>query len=446
MDPSGTHVIISMSTANNWYLHGTWKKKLYYLKDMKVCIKIILFYYDNINYIILKKGIIVESVAWDKKSADIETTKQILIGAANGTIFETCIEIPQAQIAKCKQKIFRPVYNIGDDMKITGLAFERFPPTPGQPTKFLVMATTATRFYQFIGGPNFLSVFENTSIGFREFLGDRKDSIFRLYSHKPNGTAESFAWLTGPGISYGNLIFESQNKGDSVAQDMELFLFPEDHMARNIKQSTAPISIIITDFHWLVLYYDKIQAINKLNEEITWEERFRANQNIGEIRGITNDPIAGTIWIYATNQVFEITVNDEDRDIWKLYLEKSNYSKALHFCKTAKQKDIVWSAQAENAFEQRNYGDAATFFGKTALSFEEVSLKFIRMNNRDALKTYLLQKLQNFSQTVCIMIKIFLLLLLITFLLKKKKKYRMLHNVHYFVHGLLNYILINLTN
>ena len=44
MDPSGTHVIISMSTANNWYLHGTWKKKLYYLKDMKVCIKIILFY------------------------------------------------------------------------------------------------------------------------------------------------------------------------------------------------------------------------------------------------------------------------------------------------------------------------------------------------------------------------------------------------------------------
>ena len=50
-----------------------------------------------------------ESVAWDKKSADLETTKQILIGSNSGTIFETCIDVPQAQIAKCKQKMFRPV-------------------------------------------------------------------------------------------------------------------------------------------------------------------------------------------------------------------------------------------------------------------------------------------------------------------------------------------------
>ena len=108
MDPSGTHAIVSMTTANNWYLHGTWKKKLYYLKDMKVS-KIRKFPRCFCRLTFCSQGIIVESVAWDKKNGDIETTKQILIGSSTGTIFESKIDIPQAQIAKCKQKLFRPV-------------------------------------------------------------------------------------------------------------------------------------------------------------------------------------------------------------------------------------------------------------------------------------------------------------------------------------------------
>ena len=321
------------------------------------------------------------------------------------------------------------MYNIGDDMKITGLEFERFPPSPGQPTKYLVIATTTTRFYQFIGGPNFLSVFENTTIGFREFLGDRKDSVFRLYSSKPGGLAESFAWLTGPGISYGNLYFESQKQGDTATQDMELFIYPEDPMQKSLKNYiSAPVSMVITDFHWVVLYNDKIQAINQLNEKITWEERFRADQHLGDIRGITNDPIAGTTWIYTSNQVFEVTVNDEDRNIWKLYLEKEKYDKSLQFCKTSKQRDTVWSAQAEHFFELGKFTKAATFYGKTAISFEEISLRFIRMNNRDALKTYLLQKLQNFSQTVST-------LKIRHYLFVNYYYCRMLPNVLCYVHG-----------
>jgi vacuolar protein sorting-associated protein 18 len=138
LDPTGTHLIISMSTANNWYLHGTWKKKLFYLKDMK--------------------GIIVESVAWDTQNTDPETTANFLIGTTTGSLYESRIDVPQGQLAKCKQKTFRPIYTVGEGTSVTGLFWERFPPNGTGVTKLLIMATTATRFYQFVGGPTFANV------------------------------------------------------------------------------------------------------------------------------------------------------------------------------------------------------------------------------------------------------------------------------------------------
>lgn len=162
-----------------------------------------------------------------------------------------------------------------------------------------------------------------------------------------------------------------------------------------MKINNAPVSLVVTQFHWIVLYNDKIQAINKLSQKITWENTFRADQQLGEVHGITRDPVTQTIWMFAHNQVFEIEVRDEDRNIWKLYLEKNKYDEALKFCKTPKQNNIVWSAQADYYYQQGNYTEAATYYGKTSNSFEDISLRFIRMNNRDALKTYLLQKLEN---------------------------------------------------
>jgi len=381
LDPTGTHLIISMSTANNWYLHGSWKKKLIYLKDMK--------------------GIVVNSVAWDRLNTDPETTNTILIGSTTGSIFEFRIDIPQGQMAKCKPRQLNSIYNVGENMSITGLSYERFPHIPGEVNpKYLVIATTPTRFYQFIGGPDLARV-PNSIInpGFRELLGDRADSVFRMYSPRPDVLPQSFAWLTGPGISHGKLHFETQQPGDSVSQEMELMVFTESMQKIGAPAVSCPVSLVITEFHWIVIYDNKIQAINQLNEEVVWKQVFRADQNLGHILGITKDPRTDTIWMYTSNQVFEVAVTDEDRDIWKLYLAKNRYDRALYYAKTSKQKDIVWSAQAEHLYEAGRYTDAATYFGKTSLSFEEVSLKFIRMNNRDALKTYLLQKLDNLTKT-----------------------------------------------
>lgn len=389
MDPTGTHVIISMQSAENWYLHSSWTKTKFLTK---------------------MKGLIVNCVAWNKRNSDPCTTREILFGTDSGGIFETCIESREKLFVECKEKNFGPVYNMGDTVSVTGLEFCRFPPAPSEPPKYLVLATTPTRIYQFIGGPSFLNIFEHyvDHAEFQDIPGDLSHSVLQLYTQTTKARDGSvgmglpatrlpteFAWLTGPGIFYGRLSFGSQNPRDKVLCDTVLMPYP----ATKVKYSAVPLDIVITEFHWVLLYTSKIQAISKLNERIVWEKTFTREMDLGHIRGVCRDVFKNEIWFYSAKRVFEILVNREDRNIWSLYLENDAFDDAERYCATDAQRDIVWSARAEYYFKKGNYKLAATFYGKTRKSFEEITLKFIRMQDRDALKTYLLQKLDNLLST-----------------------------------------------
>lgn len=83
-----------METEDNYYIHKNWKKP-------KVLSKM--------------KGVIVESVAWDRSNTDQLTTKEILIGTNKGRIYETCIEANEKafmeRLVGTKEQIFKPVKN-----------------------------------------------------------------------------------------------------------------------------------------------------------------------------------------------------------------------------------------------------------------------------------------------------------------------------------------------
>jgi hypothetical protein len=74
----------------------------------------------------------------------------------------------------------------------------------------------------------------------------------------------------GPGIYYGDLIFGSQNPGDSVMTDSNLLPY---HISPGEGDGTTPvpISLVLTEFHFILLYTHKIQAISTLSKEIVWE-------------------------------------------------------------------------------------------------------------------------------------------------------------------------------
>lgn len=180
-----------------------------------------------------------------------------MIGTKNGLIYETCLE-PTDEYFRREEKYFKQVYSIHEStMPVTGLYFEQFPVNN---RKYFVMATTTTRIYQFIGfiGPNsgthspaalvggfgaagggggeedrgeramFENLFSNYDVnpGYQELPGELPHSELHFFSRfhelQQQGIAESFAWLTGPGIYHGALVYGSQNVGDSVVDDVQL--------------------------------------------------------------------------------------------------------------------------------------------------------------------------------------------------------------------------------
>lgn len=112
------------------------------------------------------------------------------------------------------------------------------------------------------------------------------------------------------------------------------------------------------------------------------------------------DDIKKTFWIFTNQSIYELVIKNEERDVWKLYLEKGQYDTALQYCKDPAQKDKVYTARARDYFDQRRYQMSAKYFAESTVPFEEVSLKFVEKDERDALRVYLISKLERFRKKV----------------------------------------------
>ena len=133
LDPSGRHLLVTSVQGENWYFYRGWKKPKQ-LKSFKM---------------------IIESVAWNKaallSSAHSTSTREMLIGARNGTIYEAVLDAEE-DFFKSQERYLQPVFTLPERHPVTGLKFDMFPPLDVR--KALVLVTTATRIYQFVGIPD----------------------------------------------------------------------------------------------------------------------------------------------------------------------------------------------------------------------------------------------------------------------------------------------------
>ena len=377
IDPTGAHAIISMDNGDNYYAPSTSRKARMLHK---------------------LKGVIVESVSWDKMAASEESTKSILVGSVGGSIYELVVE-------HAKERIFKEVYKLKDNIPICGLQFEQFPTLPNDPPKFFVMAATArpTRYYQFIGGPTFEELFAGYKIpdqeAFIELPSQLAYSELHFFTKYLEERANSFALLTEVGVYYGNLQFGSQGTGDKVITDYALLPYPEHTLSGADVKSEAPISMAETEFHFLLLYSDRLLVINKLSNGLAFEEELSADGL--QKHGLVRDVARGVIWLHSGDKIYQVMVTNEDRDVWRLYLAKAQegnpveFETALKYCKTEAQRNEVWNLQADHYFKEGKYELAAKYYAETTRSFEEVTLMLLDTNQVDALKSYLLLRLKS---------------------------------------------------
>lgn len=134
---------------------------------------------------------------------------------------------------------------------------------------------------------------------------------------------------------------------------------------------------------------------------------------------LATDPVRKTCWMYTESSIYELVVKDEDRDVWKIYLSRQNWDLAKRHAKvsnhtlmaqahrltpllyqTQRQRDAVLGSEADSYFAAGRYIQSAQSYAQSSKSFEEVVLRFVDKNERDALRYYLVARLERLKRTV----------------------------------------------
>lgn len=147
---------------------------------------------------------------------------------------------------------------------------------------------------------------------------------------------KTMAWLTAPGIYHGTMNFESTSDdlidGTGLLPYPQLAASPSSPSHSPPASSDAPLSLILTEFHYILLYGDRVIGISSLDEKLVYEDLLPLKAG-EEVRGLAADPVRKTYWVYTSLSLYELSAKNEDRDIWKVYLEQGSYDRALKYAK-----------------------------------------------------------------------------------------------------------------
>ena len=396
LDPAASHLIICTASGENYYLH-TQSRQPRALSRLR--------------------GVPIESIAWNP-SLPTASTREILIGASDGNIYEGYIET-STEFYRKEDKYLKILQKLQDG-PITGLWVDL---VDGKPDIRRVMIATQTRLLHVIGKIGRVSHGGGASIYTRLFETEQPtvheisqvtttgNSPLVVSPDYPDAASlESlrpdrvFAWLSSQGVYYGGLITAPATPDLGSKLFGEAKMLPRTQLPASAGSSgrKKPYlenidSIALTQWHILCLIGGRIIAINRLDDRIVFDQIVleRGQQAIG----LFADQQKNTFWLFTTQEIYEIEATDEDRDVWKVMLKTEHFDAALRYAKGPAQKDAVATASGDYLISKGSYLEAAGVYGKSSKSFEQVALTFVDNNQQDALRKYLQTKISMYKKS-----------------------------------------------
>ncbi|OQR75434.1 vacuolar protein sorting-associated protein 18-like [Tropilaelaps mercedesae] len=300
---------------------------------------------------------------------------------------------------------------------INGLHLELVSSPIGGHPQAVVYISTARCLYTFCGltiaaielQPVFENVFSPSSVSWaynhsRELPNPSKKSILHLLKPKGMSQPTHLACLFGPvGVYHADLTtltasFGTPDNGPWLRFSEEPQTLEFDPPCQTeLSILEQPVSMVLSKYHILVLFADKLRVFGQLDHALVMEDRFPQ----GRMLGLARDPMNGSTWAFSQTAVFKYKIYDEDRHMWRVLLAKKKYDDALLFCKNDPFKlNKVCLQQAQDLFNQGQFEQAALKFCDTFSSFEEVSLRFLEVDQQSALRIFLKQKLTSLAKLV----------------------------------------------
>ncbi|KAI4145139.1 MAG: hypothetical protein LQ340_006392 [Diploschistes diacapsis] len=386
LDPSASHLIINTNLGENYYLH-TQSRQPKPLSRLK--------------------GVAIESVAWNP-SLPTASTREILIGAADGNVYEAFIE-PSTEFYRSQEKYVKSVLKLSDG-PIVGVWADVLESRPdvrrvfiATPSRLLHVVGRVSRHGSEGSGVLYAKLFENErpTIQYGPDEPFQAPSALVISPDVQGGSTSSdskddkaFAWLSSSTVRYGSLLSLNDtsilgSKMMNASKIIERSKIPPSESASGRKRpSRDPITAIaLSQWHVLCFVEGRIVAINRLSQEIVYDQTILGGNKTA--LGLVADQKKGTLWLFTAHEIFEIAIGDEDRDIWKIMLKEKRFDAALQFARGPSQKDAVATASGDYLVKKGQFLEAASVYGRSSKAFEEVALTFVDNDQQDALRKIL---------------------------------------------------------
>ena len=231
-----------------------------------------------------------------------------------------------------------------------------------------------------------------------KFNGTDLDILYKKETRSTEGNKSSeidvfyqFGWKTETGYCFGQFVYDYNGKSTGLPFNQTKFnVIPFAKITdKGLKETgDEPISVIHTLNHIFILYKECLSIISKLTSNIINTLYFQT-----EFHQIVYDEFAkdnGVILLTSKNGLYQISLKDENNDIWKDYLEIGDYLRAQNFCDSEKLKKKINRLDAELEFDQNKDGkNAANKYANSDEKFEIICLKYLMKNDFEGLNLFL---------------------------------------------------------
>lgn len=395
LDPTASHLIICTSLGENYYLHSQSRQP---------------------RPLARLRGVAIECIAWSP-ALPTSSTREILIGAADGNIYEGFIET-STEFYRKEDKYIKSLQKLPNG-PITGLWADTL---PGRQDTRRVVVSTQSRLFHWAGK---VGRSHDGSASIYSKLFESEQPVVHELSHasaaapsmlvvspdteelpkfREEETPErAFAWLSSHGVFHGKLLANGSGLGLGTAVLAESKLLPRAQLVNREGTGRRQVSadyidaIALTQWHVISLVRNRVVVANRLTGSIVYDQTI-LNQG-QEAVGLSVDVQKNTFWLFTSKEIFEIVPRDEDRDIWKIMLQMQQFDAALQYAHTPAQKDAVAVSSGDYLVSKGQHNEAAGVYGKSSKPFEEVALTFIDNDQPDALRKYLLTKLSTYKKS-----------------------------------------------
>ena len=261
----------------------------------------------------------------------------------------------------------------------------------------LILAITKNKIFQFYGKDSFEKVFQNYSIENGDIL-----KSYKLFHNKKNfildksriqlflqylpfykfETFQKSELLLSCMFQCGYCLGRYEDSLNPIpTKEFIIYDYPKTET-----KNSFPIMVCQSLIHIFFLYDDYLIIKNKMTNRIASTIKLSEKHIDIYYHFVMNEII-----LYSQNNIYKIPLDMETKYIWEYYVEIGNYKLALeNLTKEDKyMKPKLQKFYGNLLFEQKKYLEAAEHYAFSDENFEHICLKFLNINNIQALLKYL---------------------------------------------------------